>query len=420
MAKPQEQSEFLGGRAEIVLREWQSVLDETDRPLDPSVLSNYSELVKCYSELNSHVERRRQDIVNCEGYAQNIIARGETLLEKFHQRAMTELDSAKGRVLALEKDKAALITTVDAQARDLNTMRVQIQGLQAKVKSHRTSTIEHHALQADIEFQRERNIKLDSVLEDLREDNDRLTRENNLLSAGMTWGEKAEVTAQAEAAQLTPPPPGVVAQTAPAQLPRQTDRQETVAGPSQPSINMDTVTQAMLPLLQDNISQMVTAAVRAQAGESAAADKAHIAQLQLQIEQLSKHTLVPPSSTGGHLPPQGMRLVAKAMQGSPAELEQLRSLPAGPLGQSEAQASASLAGSGNSDGTGGFEPVSHGTPTYVRGITHHDTNRVVALFDTGTVVAAVVDSPTTSVNEPSDVTVMETETESDAHTVSDT
>ena len=70
----------MGGRAEKVLREWQSVLDETSRPLEPSVLSNYSDLVKCYSELNSHVERRRQDIVNCEGYAQNIIARGEALL----------------------------------------------------------------------------------------------------------------------------------------------------------------------------------------------------------------------------------------------------------------------------------------------------------------------------------------------------
>ena len=103
MGKPQEQAEFLGGRAEKVLREWQFVLDETDRPLDPSVLSNYSELVKYYSELNSHVERRRQDIVNCEGYAQNIIARGETLLQRFHERAMTELDGTKGRVLALEK-----------------------------------------------------------------------------------------------------------------------------------------------------------------------------------------------------------------------------------------------------------------------------------------------------------------------------
>ena len=127
------------------------------------------------------------------------------------------------------------------------------------------------------------------------------------MSAGLSWGEKADIAAQAETAQLTPPPPGIVAQTASAQLPMQTDREENVAGPSQPSISMDTMTQAMLPLLQDNISQMVTAAVRAQAGESAAADKAHIAQLQLQIQQLSRQTLVPPSSTGGQLPPQDMR-----------------------------------------------------------------------------------------------------------------
>ena len=165
MGKPQEQAEFLGGRAEKVLREWQFVLDETDRPLDPSVLSNYSELVKCYSELNSHVERRRQDIVNCEGYAQNIIARGETLLQRFHERAMTELDGTRGRVLALEKDKTTLQVTVSAQARDLNALRAQVQGLQAKVKSHRTAVSEQNELRADVESLRQRNIKLDSELE---------------------------------------------------------------------------------------------------------------------------------------------------------------------------------------------------------------------------------------------------------------
>ena len=35
MGQPQEQSEFLGGRAEKVLREWQSVLDEIKPPTGP-------------------------------------------------------------------------------------------------------------------------------------------------------------------------------------------------------------------------------------------------------------------------------------------------------------------------------------------------------------------------------------------------
>ena len=111
-----------------------------------------------------------------------------------------------------------------------------------------------------------------------------------------------------------------------------------------------------------------------QAGESAAADKAQIAQLQLQIQQLSKQTLVPRIVCWwASVPPQDlMRLVAKAMQSSPAELEQMLPLPVGfsPLGQSEAQASASFGRVlVESDGTGGLaEMVPHGTPTYVRGI----------------------------------------------------
>ena len=291
----------------------------------------------------------------------------------------------------------------------MNALRVQVQGLQAKVKSHRTAVSEQNELRADMEALRQRNIKLDSELESHREENDRLTRENNILSAGLSWGEKADVAAKAETAQLTPPPPGIVAQTASAQLLMQTDREENVAGPSQPSISMDTMTQAMLPLLQDNISQMVTAAVRAQAGESAAADKAHIAQLQQQLQQLSRQTLVPPSSTGGHLPPQDMRQVAKAMQSSPAELEQMLPLPVGftPLRLSEPQPSTSVAGSVESDGTGVQRQGSPGTPATITKIVK------VVKDDTKT------DTPTPSVTPSHDDTPMETETDTDAPTVSD-
>ena len=51
------------------------------------------------------------------------------------------------------------------------------------------------------------------------------------------------------------------------------------------------------------------------------------------------------------------RLVAKAMQSSPSDLEQLLPLPVGfsPLRLSETQASTSVAESEESDGTGCFE-----------------------------------------------------------------
>ena len=424
MDQPQEQSEFLGGRAEKVLREWQSVLDETNRPLDPSVLSNYSELVKCYSDLNSHVERRRQDIVNCEGYAQNIIARGETLLERFHQRAMAELNHAHGRAFALEHDKADLKSTVEQQSLELDTLRAEMHGYQIKVTAHNAVASDYHKQHAELEGLRQRNIKLDSDLEDLREENDRIKRENDLLSAGLTWAEKADYTAKAEAAQLIPPPSNVAPQRAPDQLPRQPRSVEPIAGPSHTPITMDNMTQAMMPMLKDNISHMVAEALKLHTGESAAADKAHIAKLELRLKQLSQ----PP------LAPSIVCLVAicyhtirdwwlRRCRVRLLQLEHMLPLPVGfsPLRLSETQASTSVAESEESDGTGVTVVSSLVKPATVTKITHCRTNDIVAVFDdAGNKVEPKPVSPTASSTLPPDESAMETETDTDAPTVSDT
>ena len=276
-----------------------------------------------------------------------------------------------------------------------------------------------------MEVLRQRNIKLDSDLEDLREENDRIKRENDLLSAGLSWGERAEYSAKAEAAQFIPPASNVAPQGAPDRLPRQHDSVEPVAGPSRTPITMSDMTQAMIPLLKDNISQIVNDALKthtAQAATIKAADRAHIAKLELRLTQLSQQPLASTSSQGSIQQPYDERLVAKAMQSSPSELEHLLPLPVGfsPLRQSETQTSTSVAESEESDGTGGFETGSLGKPATVTKITHHDTNNVVAVFASGTVKAkTIVGTPTTSEAQSPDHSAMETDTDTDTHTVSD-
>ena len=421
MDQPQEHSEFLGGRAEQVLQEWQSVLDETDRPLDQSVLSNYDEMVKCYDDLNSHVEKRRQDIVNCEGYAQNIIARGETLLVRFHRRAMAELTHAHGVAFALEHEKAELKSRVEHQSRELDDLRAELHGYQVKITAHNAVASDYHKMHADLENMRQRNIKLDSDLEDLREENDRLKRENDLLSAGLTWAEKAEYSAKAESSQVTPSTSTATSSRAPIQLPRQPIRSEPLAGPSRETASMASMTEAMIPILKDNISQMVADAIRQHVGVTASADKAHIAKLELRLTQLSTPPLAPSTSIGSNLPPCDSRSVAKAMQSSPAQLEHMLPLPVGfsPLRQSETQTSTSLAESEESDGTGVTAISSPVKPAIVTKITRCRTNEIVAVFDDkGNRVEQKAVSPTASSSLAPDESAMETDTDTDAPTTS--
>ena len=75
-------------------------------------------------------------------------------------------------------------------------MRGEIQGFKVKVTAHNAVASDYHKQHAELEVMRQRNIKLDSDLEDLREENDRLKRENDLLSAGLSWGERAEYSAK--------------------------------------------------------------------------------------------------------------------------------------------------------------------------------------------------------------------------------
>ena len=122
------------------------------------------------------------------------------------------------------------------------------------------------------------------------------------------------------------------------------------------------------------------------------------------------------------MPPYDTRLVAKAMQSSPVELEHMLPLPVGfsPLRQSETQTSTSVAESEESDGTGGIVQGSLDKPATITKITHCRTNDVVAVFDSSVAKADTkAEPPTTSVVQPTDESAMETDTETDTHTVSD-
>ena len=87
----------MAGQAGEQLDSWEAVLDDTNRPIEPTDLDHYSNLVNCYSDINSHVEARRQDLVNVEGFAQNILARGENLLKRYHERLSNELGGSRRR-----------------------------------------------------------------------------------------------------------------------------------------------------------------------------------------------------------------------------------------------------------------------------------------------------------------------------------
>ena len=129
MDQPQEKEEFLGGQVEKVLNDWSALLDRTGRSLNSDDLSHYDDLLKCYAALNNHVERRRQDIVNCEGYAQNILVRGEHLLKRFHTRLMAELATAEGSVDLCRQHSDSIEQQSAQKSKEIVTLRRDAAGV---------------------------------------------------------------------------------------------------------------------------------------------------------------------------------------------------------------------------------------------------------------------------------------------------
>ena len=125
----------------------------------------------------------------------------------------------RGRAYALEQDKAALRTTAERPNPGIRHSCVtKIQGYKIQVTAHNAVASDYHKQHADMESSETAQYKARLRLgRSAGRKWLHLKRENDLLSAGLSWGERAEYTAKAEAAQLIPPTSSVAPQGAPDQ-----------------------------------------------------------------------------------------------------------------------------------------------------------------------------------------------------------
>ena len=222
-----------------MLDQWESVIYDRSRPLEDHDLDFYAGLVTHFKDINSRVERRRKDMVNIEGFAQNVLARTESLLKAFHERLSTQMVSNKQSAVSMTDHSAKIEAIMEGQRLEIAALRGELKDCKVRENAHQAVAEAYHGTKEDLEKTRQRNVRLDSELEDLREENDRLRQENVLLSQRRTWAERAECQAQAEATQRRPPPP-------PPPPPQAPEPVGPVAGPSHP--------QPQAVGLQDNVS----------------------------------------------------------------------------------------------------------------------------------------------------------------------
>ena len=185
------------------------------------------------------------------------------------------------------------------QQQEISTLRDELQEYKVQASAHKAVASDYHRQGAELERMRQRNIQLDSTLEDIREENARLKHENSLLSAGRSWGDRAECQAEAEASQSRPPQP---APQAKAPLPQQPEASQPVAGPSTSQDLAGEVRAALMPGLQLNVAQIVEDALRQQREvqeRQREAQESRFAKLELRLMQQSTQ---PPPPTPSHGP----------------------------------------------------------------------------------------------------------------------
>ena len=162
-----------------ILARWQHLLDDPDHLPRESDKESYERLLQFYAEINQQVELRRQQLVNCEGFMQNVLARGETLLGRQHSVLYEQLSSLRTTISqmgmeieSLREEKKSLSSEVTHLRQELGIVKTEL----TRSKSDKDSVTDSNVRLAE-EFH-----SLQSQMNALRGDYRTLDKENETTS----------------------------------------------------------------------------------------------------------------------------------------------------------------------------------------------------------------------------------------------